>query len=61
MVGVTDQAITNENTTNIQFMAIHNAQSGSVSQINATTYTLELGNIECYLFSDRPNRMVETV
>ncbi|HZD36073.1 MAG TPA: hypothetical protein VE130_12785, partial [Nitrososphaeraceae archaeon] len=53
----------NENTTDIQFLAIQSAQSGSLSQINDTAYTLELNDVanRTILFSDRPERIVETV
>ena len=53
----------NENTTDIQFLAIQSAQSGSLSQINDTAYTLELNNVanRTIMFSDRPARVVETV
>ena len=39
------------------------AQSGSISQINEAAYALELDNIanQPNLFSDRPERIVETV
>ncbi|HZD34028.1 MAG TPA: hypothetical protein VE130_02390 [Nitrososphaeraceae archaeon] len=57
MAGATNQ------TTDIQFLAIQSAQSGSVSPVNATAYTLELNNVAnmTIQFSDRPNRIVETV
>ena len=54
-----------ENTTNepIEFLAIQNAKSGSIHQINETAYTLQLNNIPpiTVLFSDRPDRIVITV
>jgi hypothetical protein len=39
---------------------IQGAQSGSVSEVNATTSTLELSNVsdKTILFSDRPDRIV---
>ncbi|HYZ60628.1 MAG TPA: hypothetical protein VE544_13300 [Nitrososphaeraceae archaeon] len=51
---------TNNNITEIRFLATQTAQSGTLSQINATTYTLELRNVsdKTILFSDRPNRIV---
>ena len=51
------------NMTGIKFLSIQSAQSGSVSQINATTYTLELENVldKTILFSDRPDRIVTYV
>lgn len=59
---VTNQT-TNGNTTDVQFISIQRAQSGSLSRINETAYTLELNNVanRTILFSDRPNRIVETV
>ena len=54
---------TNGNMTGVEFLNMQTAQSGSLSQINATAYTLELNNVanETIQFSDRPNRIVETV
>jgi hypothetical protein len=51
------------NTTDVQFLSIQTAQSGSLSQINETAYTLELNNVanKTIQFSDRPNRIVESV
>ncbi|HZD36994.1 MAG TPA: hypothetical protein VE130_17450, partial [Nitrososphaeraceae archaeon] len=61
MAGAINQTTTNGNTT--EFLAIQNAKSGSLSQINETAYTLELNNVvnRTMLFSDRPERIVETV
>jgi hypothetical protein len=61
--GATDQTIANGNTTDVQFLAIQNAKSGSINEINATAYTLELGNVSdsTILFSDRPERIVTSV
>ena len=55
--------ITDGNTTAIEFMAIQHSEFGSISPINATTYTLELGNVSdsTILFSDRPARIVTSV
>ena len=56
-----------ENTTTseelINFFAIQHAQSGSISEINATTYTLELNDVsdKTILFSDRPDRIVTSM
>ena len=46
-----------------KFLAIQNAQSGSISKINDTAYTLELKNIskKTILFSDRPDRIVKSI
>ena len=51
------------NMTGVEFLSIQNAQSGSISQINETAYTLDLNNVsdKTIQFSDRPNRIVETV
>jgi hypothetical protein len=48
------------NMTGVKFLAIQTAQSGTLSQINATAYTLELRNVsdKTILFSDRPVRLV---
>jgi hypothetical protein len=53
----------NRETTGVEFLGIQNAQSGSISQINTTAYTLELSNVSngTIMFSDRPERIVETV
>lgn len=46
-----------------KFLAIHNAQSGSISNINDTAYSLELNDIskKTILFSDRPDRIVTSI
>jgi hypothetical protein len=51
------------NMTDVQFLAIQSAQAGSISQVNTTAYTLELNNVSdsTIMFSDRPNRIVESV
>ena len=43
-----------------KFFAIQHAQSGSISEINETAYTLELNDVsdKTILFSDRPDRIV---
>ncbi|HZD35427.1 MAG TPA: hypothetical protein VE130_09505 [Nitrososphaeraceae archaeon] len=63
MAGATNQTTTNGNTSDVQFLSIQSAQSGSLSQINETAYALELNNVanETILFSDRPARVVEIV
>ena len=63
MAGSTNQTNTNGNRTDVQFLSIQNAQSGSLSPVNDTAYTLELGNASnsTILFSDRPERIAETV
>jgi hypothetical protein len=44
------------------FLAIQHAAMGSVSEINSTSYSLQLDDIsnKIILFSDRPNRIVQT-
>lgn len=53
----------NITTSEPRFLFIQSAQSGSLSQINDTAYTLELNNVadKTISFSDRPDRIVETV
>jgi hypothetical protein len=50
----------NRNVTGATFLFIQGAQSGSVSEVNATTSTLELNDVsdKTILFSDRPDRIV---
>ena len=50
----------NGNVTGARFLFIQSAQSGSVSEVNATTSTLELNDVsdKTILFSDRPDRIV---
>ena len=54
---------TSNNMTGATFLFIQGAESGSVSEVNATTSTLELGNVsdKTILFSDRPNRIVASI
>ncbi|HZD36793.1 MAG TPA: hypothetical protein VE130_16430 [Nitrososphaeraceae archaeon] len=54
--GATNQTTTKGNTT--ELLSIQTAQSGSLSQINATDYRLELNNVadKTIQFSDRPER-----
>ena len=53
----------NRNMTGATFLFIQGAQSGSVSEVNATTSTLELSDVsdKTILFSDRPNRIVASI
>ena len=46
-----------------EFFAILHAQSGSIIEINETTYSLELNDVldKTILFSDRPDRIVKSV
>src|SRR5918995_2264490 len=50
----------NGNVTGATFLFIQDAESGSVSEVNATTSTLELSDVsnKTILFSDRPDRIV---
>ncbi len=49
--------------TGATFLYIQGAQSGSLSEINATTSALQLGNVSdrTILFADRPNSIVASV
>ena len=51
------------NMTGATFLFIQGAESGSVSEVNATTSTLQLGNVsdKTISFSDRPNRIVASI
>lgn len=62
-VMATNQTTIIGNPTDIRFLAIQNAKSGSITEINATVYTLELKNVSdsTILFSERPNRIVTSV
>ena len=54
----------NQTNSNIpKFFAIQHAQSGSLSEINETAYTLELNDVsdKTILFSDRSDRIVTSV
>ena len=46
-----------------KFFAIQHAQSGSLSEINETAYSLELNDVsdKTILFSDRPDRIVTSI
>ena len=46
-----------------KFFAIQHAQSGLISEINETVYSLELNDVsdKTLLFSDRPDRIVKSV
>jgi len=47
----------------VKFLAIQHAESGSISENNATTYNLQLNNVSdnTILFSDRPERIVTSL
>jgi hypothetical protein len=53
----------NNNMTGAKFLFIQSAQSGSISEVNATTSTLELRDVsdKTISFSDRPDRIVSSV
>ena len=53
---------TSSNMTGVTFLFIQHAQSGSVSEVNATNSTLELSNVsdKTIMFSDRPDRIVSS-
>lgn len=55
-----DNATMSGNMTGVRFLFIQGAQSGSISEVNATTSTLELSDVsdKTILFSDRPDRIV---
>jgi hypothetical protein len=46
-----------------KFLSIQHAQSGSISEINATAYSLQLNDVsdKTILFADRPNRIVTLI
>ena len=52
-----------ETTSGPKFLSIQNAESGSIAEINSTTYTLELNDVsdKLILFSDRPDRIVTSI
>ncbi|MGD1836682.1 MAG: hypothetical protein ACPKPY_01315 [Nitrososphaeraceae archaeon] len=57
---------TQENATDSEqpkFFAIQHANSGSITEINATAYSLELNDVsnKTILFSDRPDRIVKSM
>jgi hypothetical protein len=53
----------NNNMTGAKFLFIQSAQSGSISEVNTTTSTLELRDVsdKTILFADRPDRIVSSV
>gem|GEM_PF-1013344 len=55
-----DQGQTNSSI--VKFLFIQHGESGSISKINSTTYSLQLNDLaeNVILFSDRPNRIVDT-
>ena len=66
MISMLNVVYAQENVTNSnepKFFSIQHSQSGSISEINTTTYTLELNDIsdKTILFSDRPDRIVTSV
>ena len=61
--GANETGTSSNNMTGATFLFIQGAESGSVSEVNATTSTLELGNVsdKTILFSDRPDRIVASI
>jgi hypothetical protein len=59
----TANATGNNNTSGPKFLFIQSAQSGSISEVNASTSTLELNDVsdKTILFSDRPDRIVAAI
>jgi len=59
-VGAQNTMNSNENN-ELKFIAIQNAHSGSVSEINSTSYLLQLDDLsdKIILISDRPHRVVQ--
>lgn len=55
--------IKNATTPEPRFLSIQTAQSGSISQVNTTSYILELNNVsdKTIMFADRPDRIVTYV
>ncbi|MDF0682392.1 MAG: hypothetical protein P0116_15655 [Candidatus Nitrosocosmicus sp.] len=51
------------NITEATFLFIQSAQSGSLSEVNATTSTLELNDVsnKTIVFSDRPDRIISSI
>lgn len=60
--GYAQQVQTETSIESPQFLAIQNAQSGTISEINSTTFLLQLNDLadKLILFSDRPDRVVVT-
>jgi hypothetical protein len=58
--GANETGSNSNNVIGTTFLFIQGAESGSVSEVNATTSTLELSDVsdKTILFSDRPNRIV---
>ena len=58
----TATATGNNNMTEVKLLFIQGAESGSISEVNATTKTLQLNDVsdKTILFSDRPDRIVST-
>lgn len=66
LFSLTGAVYAQDNSTNLEipkFLSIQHAQSGSISEINATTYSLQLNDIsdKTILFSDRPDRIVTSI
>jgi len=66
VTSLTTTVYTQENMTDlepIKFIVIQHVQSASISEINTTTYSLELNDVsyKIILFLDRPDRIVTSV
>ena len=61
--GANETSTSSNNMTGTTFLFIQGAESGSVSEVNATTSTLELNDVsdKTILFSDRPDRIVASI
>jgi hypothetical protein len=61
-IGYAQQGQTGTTIESPQFLAIQNAQSGTISETNSTSYSLQLNDLadKTILFSDRPDRVVIT-
>jgi hypothetical protein len=61
--GSNETSTSSNNMTEATFLFIQDAQSGSVSEVNDTTSTLELSDVsdKTILFSDRPDRIVASI
>jgi hypothetical protein len=61
-IGFSQQGQSSTSTESPQFLAIQHAQSGTISEINSTSFLLQLNDLadKSILFSDRPDRVVVT-
>ncbi|MGD1835322.1 MAG: hypothetical protein ACPKQO_06335, partial [Nitrososphaeraceae archaeon] len=66
IIGTSSTVYAQENMTGVdvlKFFAIQHVNSGNISEINGTVYTLELNDVsdKTILFSDRPDRVVTSI